>query len=338
MDRSARGVEMETRKIGHSGIEVSAMGFGCWAIGGPFNVENRPAGWGGVDDDESIRAIHRAVELGVTFFDTANVYGCGHSEEVLGKALAGKRDRFVIATKFGNSWKPGTIDAFPAEMTPEEIRRQLDDSLRRLGTDYLDLYQFHLWDFPLDKAETVRDTLDGLVEAGKIRGYGWSTDLLANARLFADGPGCIAVQQQLNVFGGNPAGDSTAILELCEKKNLASLNRAPLAMGILTGKFTPDTTFPADDVRSKVQWFEGFKDGRPNPRWLERIEAVREILTSGGRTLAQGALAWLWARSSKTIPIPGFKNVKQAEENARALEHGALTADQMRRIDEILRS
>lgn len=328
---------METRTIGRSGIEVSAMGMGCWAIGGPFNVENRPAGWGGVDDNESIRAIHRALELGVTFFDTANVYGCGHSEEVLGKALSGRRPEVVIATKFGNTWKEGTIDAYPAEMTPQEIRRQLEDSLRRLRTDHVDLYQFHLWGFPLADAAPVRETLEELVAEGKIRGYGWSTDLLENARFFAEGPSCISVQQQLNVFGGNPAGDSEGILRLCEERNLASINRAPLAMGILTGKFSSSTTFPADDVRSKVEWFEGFQAGKPNPRWLERIDAIREVLTSGGRTLAQGALAWLWGRSPRTLPIPGFKSLKQVEENSRALEHGALSTDQMRQIEELLR-
>lgn len=327
---------MEKRTLGHSGIEVSAMGLGCWAIGGPFNVESRPAGWGGVNDSDSVDAIHRALDLGVTFFDTANVYGCGHSEEILGKALSGRRSDVVVATKFGNAWQPGTIDAYPAEMTPTEIRRQLEDSLKRLGTDYLDLYQFHLWGFSVADADPVRETLEALVEEGKIRGYGWSTDLLENASFFAEGKGCIAVQQQLNVFGGNPAGNSDGILALCESRNLASLNRAPLAMGILTGKFTPSSSFPADDVRSKVEWFEGFQGGKPNPEWLRRLDAVREVLTSGGRTLAQGAIAWLWGKSSKTLPIPGFKNVGQVEENARALEHGALSPEQMREIDDIL--
>ena len=327
---------MEERTIGRSRISVSAMGLGCWAIGGPFNVEGRPAGWGGVHDADSITAIRRALDLGVTFFDTANVYGCGHSEEVLGRALAGRRDEVVIATKFGNAWKTGTIDAYEAEMTPEEIRRQLEDSLTRLGTDHVDLYQFHLWGFPVEKAGPVRETLEKLVDEGKIRSYGWSTDLLENARMFSDGPHCTSVQQQLNVFGGNPAGDTSGILALCEERNLASINRAPLAMGILTGKFTSASSFPSDDVRSKVEWFEGFREGKPNPEWLERLGAIREILSSGGRTLAQGALAWLWGRSTQTIPIPGFKNLRQVEENARALEHGALTSGQMKEIDTLL--
>jgi aryl-alcohol dehydrogenase-like predicted oxidoreductase len=328
---------MFTRTLGHSGIEVSAMGLGCWAIGGPFNYDGRPAGWGGIKDEDSIRAIHRALELGVTFFDTANVYGCGHSEEVLSKALAGRRNEVVLATKFGNTWAPGTLEGHAAEqVTAAEIRRQLEDSLWRLQTDRIDLYQFHLWGFPAAEGGPVRETLEALVAEGKIRGYGWSTDLLENVRVFAEGAHCIAVQQQLNVIEGHPGGNTEGILALCEARNLASLNRAPLAMGILTGKFTPATSFAADDVRSKVEWFGGFQGGKPNPEWLKRIEALREVLTSGGRTLTQGALAWLWGRSTKTIPIPGFKTLAQAEENARAMEFGPLTAAQMRQIDTIL--
>jgi aryl-alcohol dehydrogenase-like predicted oxidoreductase len=313
------------------------MGLGCWAIGGPFTHEGKPSGWGGISDEESVSAVHRALDLGVTFFDTANVYGCGHSEEVLAKALAGNRDRVVVATKFGNTWKPGTSEAWSVEnMTPEEIRRQLEDSLRRLKTDTIDLFQFHLWGYPVDRAASVRDTLETLAREGKIRGYGWSTDLLENARFFADGPHCMAVQQQLNLFEGSPAGNTDGILALCEERGLASINRAPLAMGILTGKFNPGSTFPADDVRSKVEWFSGFQNGRPNADWLKRLEALRDVLTSGGRTPAQGALAWLWARSGKTIPIPGFKTVAQVEENAGALKFGPLTAAQMRQIETIL--
>ncbi|MBI5961705.1 MAG: aldo/keto reductase, partial [Chloroflexi bacterium] len=302
---------MYQRTLGHSGIQVSALGLGCWAIGGPFNFDGRPAGWSQVNDAESLRAIECALDLGVTFFDTANVYGCGHSEEVLGKALSSRRDQVVIATKFGNTWASGTRDAYSADpMTPAELRRQLEDSLRRLNTDYLDLYQFHQWGYPADQAAPLVETLEALVAEGKIRGYGWSTDLLESARAFANGPHCIAVQQQLNVFEGNPSGDTDGILALCEARNLASINRAPLAMGILTGKFQPTTTFSSDDVRSRVEWFGGFQDGKPNPEWLRKIEAVREVLTSGGRTLTQGALAWIWGRSEKTIPIPGFKTVQ----------------------------
>jgi len=327
---------MKTRLLGRSGIEVSAMGLGCWAIGGPFNYMGSPAGWSEVDDAESIRAVHAALDAGVTFLDTANVYGCGHSEEVLAKALAGKRDSVVLATKFGNTWEPGTKNGVEATITPAEIRAQLEGSLRRLNTDVIDLYQFHLWGFPAAEGAIVRDTLEELVAEGKIRAYGWSTDLLESVKVFAEGEHCAAVQQQLNVFEGNPTGDTDGILALCEAENLASINRAPLAMGILTGKFQPGHTFASDDVRGSAQWFGGFQDGVINADWLQKLDAVRAVLTSGGRTLAQGALAWLWAYNDRTLPIPGFKNVKQATENARAMEFGPLTADQMQEIDTLL--
>src|SRR5699024_1681743 len=125
-----------------------------------------------------------------------------------------------------------------------------------------------------------------------------------------------------NVIEGHPEGDTAGILALCEARDMASINRAPLAMGILTGKFSPNSTFAGDDVRSKVEWFGGFQQGKPNPEWLQRIEALREVLTSSGRTLAQGALAWIWGRSPKTIPIPGVKSIQQVEENAHALDCG----------------
>lgn len=321
-----------TRQLGKSGIQVSAMGLGCWAIGGPFtNMEGVPVGWSDVDDNESIRAIHRALDLGVNFFDTADVYGTGHSEEILGKALMGRRDKVVIATKFGNVFDSETRQCTSKDGSPEYVREALEASLRRLNTKYIDLYQFHIGGYPPEKADRTRDVLEELVKEGKIRGYAWSTDVLESVKVFAEGPNCTAVQQQLNVFGGNDE-----ILTLCKEKNLASVNRSPLAMGLLTGKFQESTRFPANDVRRHVEWFEGFKEGKPNPEWLKKLDAIREILTSGGRILAQGALAWIWGRSEKTIPIPGFKTVRQVEENATAMQFGSLNAEQMREIDALL--
>lgn len=320
------------RQLGKSGIQVSAMGLGCWAIGGPFtNMEGVPVGWSDVDDNESIRALHRALDLGVNFFDTADVYGVGHSEEILGKALTGRRDSVVIATKFGNVFDSETRQCTGEDGSPEYVRKALKASLRRLNTEYIDLYQFHISGYPPEEAGRTRDVLEELVKEGKIRGYAWSTDVLESVKVFAEGPNCTAVQQQLNIFGGN-----NEILALCKEKNLASINRSPLAMGLLTGKFQESTRFPANDVRRHVEWFEGFKEGKPNPEWLKKLDAIREILTIGGRTLAQGALAWIWGRSEKTIPIPGFKTVRQVEENATAMQFGPLNAEQMREIDALL--
>ncbi len=321
------------RLLGRSGIQISAMGMGCWAIGGPFWNGETPSGWGEVDDEESIRAVHRALDLGVNFFDTANVYGAGHSERVLARALAGKREQVVIATKFGNLFDEDTRQITGTNATPESIRQQCDESLRRLNTDYIDLYQFHLNDFPADQAAPVREALEKLVSAGKIRAYGWSTDFPDRAQVFADGKRCAAIQVEMNVLD-----DAPDIIEVCEAENLAAINRGPLAMGLLTGKYTTQTVVAIDDVRGKraPSWMGYFSDGKPNPVWMAKLEAVREILTSGGRTLAQGALGWLWARSDKTVPIPGFRTVAQVEENCKALDFGALTDAQMDEIDAML--
>lgn len=310
---------MENRTLGRSGIEVSPMGVGCWAMGG--------SGWGGgADDEESIRGIRRALELGISLFDTADGYGDGRSERVLGQALAGRRDQAVIATKFG--FTPAGV-----RTDPDYIREACEASLKRLETDYIDLYQFHLNDFGPEGAEEVRETLEGLVAAGKIRAYGWSTDFPDRARVFAQGPNCAAIQVELNVID-----DAPDILAVCDEFNLAAINRGPLAMGLLTGKYTPDRKLPEDDVRgpNAPDWMKYFKDGQPNPEWLDKVNAVGEILRSEGRTLAQGAIAWLWARSDKNLPIPGFRTIAQIEENCGALAFGPLRPEQMREIDEIL--
>jgi aryl-alcohol dehydrogenase-like predicted oxidoreductase len=309
------------------------MGLGCWAIGGPFWSGETPVGWGKVDDDESIRAIHHGLEMGVNFFDTADVYGAGHSERVLARAFEGRRDQVVIATKFANIFDEKTKQITGITASPEHIRQACEASLKRLNTDYIDLYQFHWNDYPAEQAEPVRDTLEALVKEGKIRAYGWSTDFPDRARVFAAGPTCAAIQLQLNVLD-----DNAAVLAICEQFNLAALNRGPLAMGLLTGKFTANSKLGVDDVRGQhsPSWMKYFKDGKPNPEWTQKLDAIRDILTSGGRTLAQGALVWLWARSPQTLPIPGFRTVAQVEENAGAMQFGPLTAEQMQAINGLL--
>lgn len=322
-----------TRSLGRSGIQVSAMGLGCWAIGGPFWSGDTPAGWGEVDDNESIRAIHRALDLGITFFDTADAYGAGHSERILARAFEGRRDQVIIATKFGNVFDESTKRITSTSATPEHIRKACEDSLRRLNTDVIDLYQFHTNGYPAEQAGEVRDTLESLVSEGKIRAYGWSTDFPERARVFAEGQNCTAIQHQINVLD-----DAPEVLAVCEEFNLASINRGPLAMGLLTGKYNAGTQVGIDDVRGRnsPDWMKYFREGKPNPEWLSKLEGIRDVLTSGGRTLAQGAIAWLWARSPQTIPIPGFRTVAQVEDNCGALQHGPLTADQMAQIEQIL--
>lgn len=325
-----------TRKLGKSGIEVSAMGLGCWAIGGLWwDEENKPRGLGKVDDNESIRAIHCALDNGITFFDTADVYGAGHSERILGKALSGRRDKVVISTKFGNEYDETSRRVkFKDDIAPSShfIRQACETSLHRLNTDYIDLYHLHIWSIPLEDVPRVLDALDELVTDSLIRTYAWSTDLVEGARLFAERKNCTAVQFELNVLE-----DAKEMLELCEEYDLASINRSPLAMGLLTGKYSASSRLPQNDIRgNEPEWMKYFKDGKPNPEWLKKLNTVREILMSDGRTLVQGALSWIWARSERTIPIPGFKTAQQVGENAASMQFGPLTKEQINEIDRLI--
>lgn len=324
---------MTKRTLGRSGIEVSALGMGCWAIGGPFWSGEQPLGWGEVDDAESERAIGRALDLGVTLFDTADIYGTGHSERVLGKALRSRRDDVVIATKWGNTFDEDTRQRTGRDISPTYLRTAVEASLRRLGTDRIDLYQFHPGDTTVADAAPLEEALEELVDAGKIRWYGWSTDSADRAAAWATGVHCAAIQQDFSLFHGQ-----RDVLAVCEEHDLASINRGPLAMGMLTGKFDADSTLDADDVRGVApEWLRFFRDGKPAPEWLERVAAIREAITTGGRTPAQGALAWIWAQSERTIPIPGCRTVAQVEENAGALAHGPLTAGELADVDALLK-
>ncbi len=317
------------RILGRSGIEVSAVGMGCWAIGGLWQWLDGPGGWGEVDDVESIRAILTALDHGINFFDTAANYGTGHSELLLGKALAGKRDKVVIATKFGyvvdEAARRVSRFARPKDVI-RDVRRACEASLQRLGTDYIDLYQLHVWDYPAGPAELLREELEGLVRDGKIRYYGWSTDSAELAQVFVAGEHFTAIQHDLNVVM-----DAPEILGLCDQNDLASVNRSPLARGALSGKYNHDTRFAQDDVRRDPWSVQHFFTPT-----LEKLDDLRSILTSQGRTLAQGALAWIWARSPHAIPIPGFRNARQVEENAGAMQFGPLTPEQMKQVETIL--
>ena len=307
---------------------------GCWAIGGPFWAGDQPFGWGDVDDAESERAIRRALELGVTFFDTADVYGTGHSESVLARAIGGHRGEVVIATKWGNTYDEEALQLTGADASPAYLRRALEKSLERLGSSYIDLYQLHIGDLEPGPAEELLATLEDLVEEGKVRWYGWSTDLPDRAELWVkQGAHFTAVQHDFSVLA-----NASEMLALCQGYDLASIARGPLAMGLLTGKFSATSTLGADDVRGvPPPWMRYFgAGGRPDPGLLSTVAAVREALTVGGRTLAQGALAYLWARSDKTIPVPGCRTVAQVEENAAALGLGALSPSELAEVESSL--
>lgn len=333
---------MFKRRLGRSDIEVGALGLGCMEIGGKMKdyegyllsdspTEEQPMfSLGRVDDGESIRAIHFALDMGINFFDTAPAYGAGHSERLLGDALAGRRDRAVIATKFG---KP--IDEADnrfgqyanAREVIQNIRKECEDSLRRLRMDYIDLYQYHQMSYPLTEfAEEAIEILETLVAEGKIRFYGWSTDDPECARVFVQGAHCTAIQHGLNVIW-----DAPELLDICDEFDQASIARGILGMGFLTGKYTVEnykTLLSTEDFRRR--------DDSAFLSLLDELDKVRDILTSNGRTLSQGALAWVWARSKRTIPIPGFRTFSQVEENINTFNFGPLTDKQMKQIEILL--
>lgn len=323
---------MQKRTLGRSGLEVSALGMGCWAIGGPWTWdqpgrEPYPAGWGDTDDEESIRAVHAALDLGVNFFDTAANYGAGHSEVVLGQALKGRREEAVIATKFGHivDEERKTVYGDPDQIIGN-VRKDVENSLRRLQTDHIDIYQLHEGGYDPKLALELQVVLEELVSAGKIRWYGWSTDVVDSAREFAGGAHCTSIQFRLNAIFDNPE-----MRKVCADLDLGGINKDPLNKGILTGKFSPNSKFPGNDIRSRAD----FSDAEIVKR-LQLVDDLREILTSGGRTMAQGALAYIWALDERMVPIPGFKSVRQVRENAGALEFGPLSEAQVEEIRSIV--
>ena len=323
---------MLKRTLGKCKLEVSTLGMGCWAIGGPWTWaqpgrEPYPAGWGHIDDDESIRAIHCALDMGVNFFDTAANYGAGHSEVILGRALKGKRDGVVIATKFGHivNEQEKTVYGDPAQII-KNVRTDVDNSLRRLQTDFIDIYQLHEGGYDPRLALELQPVLEELVSVGKIRWYGWSTDIVESARSFAPGEHCTSIQFRLNAIYDNPE-----MRKVCAEFDLAGINKDPLNKGILTGKFSSTSTFPANDIRSR----ENFSDPEILKR-LKIVDEIREILTSDGRTMAQGALAYIWALDERMVPIPGFKSVQQVKDNAGPMQSGPLTQVQVKDIQSIV--
>ena len=314
------------------GRRIPALGLGCWAIGGPMSAEGLSVGWAEVDDAQSIDAIHCALDQGVRLLDTAQSYGAGHSEEVIGRALKGRPEDVVIATKFGPTFDRAARCYTGADVTPAHIETSVDGSLSRLGRDRIDILLCHLNTLPIDEAGPVFDTLARLRDVGKIAAYGWSTDFPDRVRAFAGQDGFVAIEHSMNVFV--PATD---VVTEVERLDLLSLNRSPLAMGMLTGKFTAGQALPANDVRSNtLSWMDYFKGGKPVPALLDRLWSVREVLMQGGRTLTQGALCWLWSRSGAAIPLPGFRTRAQVEENAGALAQGPLPPDAMAEIERLI--
>lgn len=320
-----------TRILGKSGIEVSALGLGGWAIGGAMSSGDQPLGYAGVNDGAARAGIRAGVDRGVTLFDTADAYGAGHSERLLGEVLHGE-PHVRVATKFGNTIDEDTRQLTGVDVTPDYVRAAVAASLRRLRRDQIDLYQLHHCDVSPAQADDLVAVLEDLVSEGSIGWWGVSTDDAATARLFASAPHCTAMQLELNVFDDNPD-----MLTMCAEHDLAALCRSPLAMGLLGGRYTATSTLPREDVRGKQpDWLRWFTNGRPDPGYAAALETVRDVLTAGGRTLAQGALGWIWARDGHTIPVPGFRDSRQVEENAGALSFGPLSENRYQTVREAL--
>ncbi|MHA2289385.1 MAG: aldo/keto reductase [Promethearchaeota archaeon] len=317
---------MQFLTLKESKKRITPLGMGCWAIGGPFQTpDGRYFGYGNVKDEESIKVIHKAVDLGINFFDTADVYGAGHSEKILGEALSEYRDDVVIATKFGSMFEEGNRNIYDKHTSSTNyIKKAVFDSCKRLKTDFIDMYQYHWWECPSEKIVSVRDTLEDLVSDGIIGGYGWSTDDVKRAEIFVEGKNCIGMQFILNFTTNNQK-----MIKLCEKNRLLSIIRSPLGYGLLTGKYSDNYKLADKHWLKNMNLSEGYF---ANMRKFASL--LKNKLTEDGRTLAQAAIGYIWALSKSTIPIPGAKNIHQITENSKALEFGPLSLDTMKFIQE----
>lgn len=311
--------------------EIVPLGMGCWPIGGAMYSGDQPLGYTNVDDDESIRTIHAALAAGITLIDTAPAYGAGHAERLLSRALKG-RPEALIATKIGTGIDEKSKQLTEDETEPASVLPAIDQSLSRLGRDRIDVLLLHLNSLPVSKAEAIFDEVEKARLAGKVRSYGWSTDFSESAAAFAGRPAFVAVEHAMNVLL-----DAPKIRDVVRKNNLFALIRSPLAMGLLGGKYGVGDIMSEDDIRATSNpRTDYFVNGRANPVFLAKLDAVRELLTTDGRSLVQGALGWLWAKGDMNIPIPGARTVEQIEGIARAISFGALPDDVMVQIDTLI--
>jgi len=274
------------------------LGLGCWPIGGEmYAADGQSLGYSNASDKESVRALQAAVANGINLFDTAAAYGAGHSERLLGKAFKNTSE-VLIATKIGIAIDESSKKLLGDQVEPDSIVPAIDRCLARLERDCIDLMLLHHNSLSPDKAEAVFDQMEMARELGKIRAYGWSTDYTASAKAMADRPGFAAVEHAMHVLM-----DAPNMQQVINETQLHALIRSPLAMGLLSGKYTAESVLPDNDIRATNQgWLKYYVDGKPNAEYINRFNAVRELLQTGGRTAAQGALAWLWAKSSrKTI-------------------------------------
>jgi aryl-alcohol dehydrogenase-like predicted oxidoreductase len=311
---------MQHRDLGRTGIRVSEIGFGGWAIGGPSEASGMPLGWGRTSDEESLAAIRRARELGVTFFDTADSYGFGRSESLLGIVLSRKREDVVIATKVGNVRT--STGEFRKDFSKEHIFHAVDGSLKRLRTDYIDVYQVHNPTIDDLRRLDIQEAMERLQEIGKIRFWGVSVSTTEEGvEIIRRGWGHV-LQVLYNVLNQAPAAD---LFPLAREKGYGIVARVPLASGLLTGKFRQDAVFGADDVR------QSFLTPRRLQEVTARVDEVRSIIGGAARTLAEGALRFVLANEMVASAIPGARNAHQVETNVAASE-GRLPLDVVERL------
>lgn len=314
---------MHYRELGRTGWKVSEISFGAWAIG---------AAWGRVDDNESLAALNRAIDLGVNFIDTADVYGMGHSERLIAQLRKERRETIYVAAKAGRRLSPHNADGY----NRQNLKQFIDDSLRNLETDCLDLLQLHCPPTEVYYRPEVFGVLDDLTKEGKIRYYGVSVERVEEALKAIEFPGVQSVQIIFNMFRMRPA---ELFFPEAQRRRVGILARVPLASGMLAGKITAQTAFDADDHRNFNRHGEQFDVGETFSgvdfeTGLAAVEELRELVPAGA-TLAQLALRWILMFPAVTCAIPGAKRPSQVEDNVRAADLPPLTGAQMAKVREV---
>ncbi|RCK68555.1 aldo/keto reductase [Desertihabitans brevis] len=316
---------MEERTLGRTGRQVSVIGMGCWQIGGS---------WGdAVEEEQALRTLHTALESGVTFFDTADVYGDGRSERLLGRLLAEiGRDRVTVATKMGRRANPHVPEAY----TLDAFRAWNDRSRENLGVDTLDLVQLHCPPSPVYEREEVYDALDTLVQEGRTRAYGVSVETVDEALTALRRPGVATIQIILNVFRRKPLEE---VLPAAAEAGVGIIARVPLASGLLSGQYDHDTRFDAEDHRSFNRNGEQFDQGETfsGVPYDVGVDAAREVAahTPEGLTTAQLALRWVVDQPGVSVVIPGARTPEHARANAAAGDAAPLTDEQQHALAQV---
>ena len=308
---------LATRTLGKSGINVSVIGTGLWAVGG---------GWGPVDDKNALAAIDASLDAGINFFDTADVYGDGHSEELLGKAMHGRRERFVVATKIGWVGYDGKNNRSQYDSV-DKLVAGVEQSLRRLQTDHIDVIQNHIF-YREPNTDIFIEGFQKLQRNGKVRAYGLSTSDFAFIKDFNTNGECATLQIDYSILNRTAEQE---IFPYCQKNNIGVIIRGALAMGILTGKFTPKTRFADGDFRQN--WHEKPDERRVFLEDLDKVNRMRSL--TDGRTLAQLALRFVIDHPAVTTVIPGARSAEQARENVKAGLLSPLTKAEHQQIDAI---